>query len=619
MGSETFGYGDSHGITMMVSALMLIAVQGFSARVIDTAYKYVILVMTITYWITVSSRQSGGRYYMKSDIEIAQGAKLMPIMELTSRFNIHEDCVFPYGKYKAKICLDVFRKIESNPLGKLVLVTAITPTAYGEGKTTVAIGLSMGLNKIGKKSIVTLREPSLGPVFGIKGGAAGGGYAQVAPMEEINLHFTGDIHAVGAAHNLLATVMDNHIHFGNQLDIDEREIYFTRAIDMNDRSLRRTVIGLGGRANGPAREDSFIITTASEVMAILALSDSYAELKERLGNILVASDMDRKPVLAKNLGVHGAMAALLTHAMMPNIAQTLDQTPAFIHCGPFANIAHGTCSIVSIKLAQRLCEYTIVEAGFGSDLGGEKFIDIVSRIGDLGVDAAIIVATTRALKLHGGAPEKDVNAGTLENLRKGLPNLGKHIENMRKFGLPPIVAINVFKSDTEEEIKTIKDYCKEQNAPAAETRVFAEGANGGLELADILHKTVQNEKSKTKPIYEIDDPVEKKIEKVAVEIYGADGVNYTTRAERDLRRIEKFGLDRLPVCIAKTNSSLSDDPKLYGRPKNFRIAITGVNISAGAGFLVPLTGDVMLMPGLPKVPNATKIDLDETGRIHGLS
>ena len=598
---------------------MVTTVEVLPVRVIDMICKCAILVL--------SNNVSNQRFkvpvrrscYMKSSIEIAQAARLMPIMDLTSGFHIPEDCVFPYGKYKAKICLDIFSKVETNPLGKLVLVTAITPTAYGEGKTTVAIGLSMGLNKMGKKSIVALREPSLGPVFGIKGGAAGGGYAQVVPMEEINLHFTGDIHAVGAAHNLLATVMDNHIHFGNELDIDEREIYFTRAIDMNDRSLRRTVIGLGGRANGPAREDSFIITTASEVMAILALSVSYAELKERLGKILVASDMDKKPVFAKDLSVHGAMAALLTQAMMPNIAQTIDQTPAFIHCGPFANIAHGTCSIASIKLAQRLCEYTIVEAGFGSDLGGEKFIDIVSRIGNLRVDAAIIVATIRALKLHGGAPEKDVNAGTLENLKKGLPNLGKHIENMRKFGLPPVVSINVFEDDTEEEIKAIKDYCKEQNTPVAEARVFAQGANGGLELAEILHKTVQDAESTMKPIYEIDDPVQKKIETVAIQIYGADGVNYTTRAERDLRRIERFGLDKLPVCIAKTNSSLSDDPKLYGRPMNFKITITGVNISAGAGFLVPLAGDVMLMPGLPKVPNATKIDLDEMGKIHGLS
>jgi formate--tetrahydrofolate ligase len=556
---------------------------------------------------------------MKSDIEIAQASKLMPIMELTSGFKIHEDCVFPCGKYKAKICLDVFKKIEDYPLGKLVLVTAITPTAYGEGKTTVAIGLSMGLNKMGKKSIVTLREPSLGPVFGIKGGAAGGGYAQVVPMEEINLHFTGDIHAVGAAHNLLATVLDNHIHFGNQLDIDEREIYFTRAMDMNDRSLRRIVIGLGGRANGPAREDSFTITTASEVMAILALSTSVTELKERLGQILVASNMSRDPVIARDLGVHGAMTALLTQAIMPNIAQTIDQTPAFIHCGPFANIAHGTCSIVSMKLAQRLCDYTVVEAGFGSDLGGEKFIDIVARTGDMKVDAAVIVATIRALKLHGGAPEKDPQAGTLENLKKGLPNLGKHIENMRKFGLPQIVAINVFEGDSQEEIKIVKEYCETQNAPAAETRVFTKGADGALELAEVLVKVTNEQESKVKPIYEIDDAVEAKIETVAREIYGADGVNYTTRAERDIRRIKKFGLEKLPVCIAKTNSSLSDTPKLYGRPENFKITVSGVNISAGAGFLVPLAGDVMLMPGLPKIPNATKVDVDETGVIHGLS
>jgi formate--tetrahydrofolate ligase len=556
---------------------------------------------------------------MKSDIEIAQGAKLMPIMELTSGFNIHEDCVFPYGKYKAKICLDVFQKVACNRLGKLVLVTAMTPTAHGEGKTTVAIGLSMGLNKLGKKSIVTLREPSLGPVFGIKGGAAGGGYAQVVPMEEINLHFTGDIHAIGAAHNLLATLLDNHIHFGNQLDIDEREMYFTRAIDMNDRSLRRIVIGLGGRANGPAREDSFIITTASEVMAILALSMSFTELKERLGNILVASDMNRNPVFAKDLGVHGAMAALLTQAMMPNIAQTIDQTPAFIHCGPFANIAHGTCSIVSMKLAQRLCEYTVVEAGFGSDLGGEKFIDIVSRMAGVKVDVAVVVATIRALKLHGGAPEKDIQSGTIENLKKGLPNLGKHIENMRKFGLPPVVAINVFEGDPQEEIAVVEEYCRAQNTPAAQSRVFAEGADGALELAEMLEKVANTQESRMKPVYELDDPVEKKIDIVAREIYGADGVTYTTRAERDIRRIGRFGLDKLPICIAKTHSSLSDDPKLFGRPEHFKITITGVNVSAGAGFLVPLAGEVMLMPGLPKVPNATKIDVDETGRIHGLS
>jgi formate--tetrahydrofolate ligase len=556
---------------------------------------------------------------MKSDIEIAQAAKLKPIMELTSGFKIHEDCVFPYGKYKAKICLDVFKKTEHYPLGKLVLVTAITPTAYGEGKTTVAIGLSMGLNKMGKKSIVTLREPSLGPVFGIKGGAAGGGYAQVVPMEEINLHFTGDIHAVGAAHNLLATVLDNHVHFGNPLDIDEREIYFTRAMDMNDRSLRRIVIGLGGRANGPAREDSFIITVASEVMAILALSTSVHELKERLGEILIASNMNRDPVFARDLGVHGAMTALLNQAVMPNIAQTVDQTPAFIHCGPFANIAHGTCSIVSMKLAQRLCDYTVVEAGFGSDLGGEKFIDIVARIGNMKVDAAVIVATIRALKLHGGAPEKDPRSGTLENLKKGLPNLGKHIENMRKFGLPVVVAINVFEGDSPEEIQVVKEYCQAQNTRAAETRVFTNGADGALELAESLERVTSEQESMMKPIYDLDATVEEKIETVAREIYGADGVNYTTRAERHIRRIIKFGLDKLPVCIAKTNSSLSDTPKLYGRPENFKITVSGVNISAGAGFLVPLAGDVMLMPGLPKKPNAAKIDIDETGVIHGLS
>ncbi|UCD19964.1 MAG: formate--tetrahydrofolate ligase [candidate division WOR-3 bacterium] len=556
---------------------------------------------------------------MNKDIEIARAAKLKPIIDITRGFDIDEACVFPYGKYKAKICLDIFAKVEGNPTGKLVLVTAMTPTAFGEGKTTVAIGLSMGLNRMGKKSIVALREPSLGPVFGIKGGATGGGYAQVVPMDEINLHFTGDIHAVGTAHNLLAAVLDNHMHFGNALDIDERELYLTRAIDMNDRSLRKTVIGLGGRANGPAREDSFVITTASEVMAILALSSSMGELKERLGNILVASDMERGPVFARDLNVHGAMAALLTQAIMPNIVQTIDQTPAFIHCGPFANIAHGTCSIIAIKLAQKFCDYTVAEAGFGSDLGGEKFIDIVARMGRLKVDAAVIVATIRALKLHGGAPEKDGHAGTLEHLKNGLPNLAKHIENMKKFGLPVVVSINVFEGDTEDEIRAVMDFCSAQNIPAAETRAFERGAEGAIDLAEKVDRVTQSEESRMKPIYELEDPVEMKVEKIAKEIYGADGVIYTTRAERDIKRITKFGFDKLPVCIAKTNSSLSDDPKLHGRPTGFKITVTGVNISAGAGFLVPVAGDVMLMPGLPKVPNANKIDVDEMGMISGLS
>ncbi|UCF70117.1 MAG: formate--tetrahydrofolate ligase [candidate division WOR-3 bacterium] len=556
---------------------------------------------------------------MNKDIDIARAAKLKPIVDITRGFDIDEACVFPYGKYKAKICLDIFAKVEGNPTGKLILVTAMTPTAFGEGKTTVAIGLSMALNRMGKKSIVALREPSLGPVFGIKGGATGGGYAQVLPMDEINLHFTGDIHAVGTAHNLLAAVLDNHMHFGNALDIDERELYLTRAIDMNDRSLRKTVIGLGGRANGPAREDSFIITTASEVMAILALSNSMGELKEQLGNMLVASDMERGPVFARDLNVHGAMAALLTQAIMPNIVQTIDQTPAFIHCGPFANIAHGTCSIIAIKLAQKFCDYTVVEAGFGSDLGGEKFIDIVARMGRLKVNAAVIVATIRALKLHGGAPERDEHAGTLEHLKNGLPNLAKHIENMKKFGLPVVVSINVFEGDTEDEIRTVMDFCSAQNIPAAETRAFERGAEGAIDLAEKVDKITQSEESRMKPIYELEDPIEMKVKKIAKEIYGADDVIYTTRAERDIKRITKFGFDKLPVCIAKTNSSLSDDPKLHGRPTGFKITVTGVNISAGAGFLVPVAGDVMLMPGLPKMPNANKIDVDEKGMISGLS
>ncbi len=556
---------------------------------------------------------------MKRDIEIARSAKLKPITDLTSEFGVADECVHPYGKYKAKICLTALEELEKKPLGRLILVTAITPTALGEGKTTVAIGLSMALNKLGKRSIVTLREPSLGPVFGIKGGATGGGHAQVLPMEEINLHYTGDIHAVGAAHNLLAAVLDNHIHFGNERDIDETEIYLTRAMDMNDRSLRKIVIGLGGRTNGPAREDGFIITTASEVMAILALSNSVAELRERLGNMLVASDMDHKPVFARDLAAQGAMAALLTQAIMPNIAQTIERTPAFIHCGPFANIAHGTCSVIAMKFAQRLCDYTVVEAGFGSDLGGEKFIDIVARAGGLNVDAAVIVATIKALKLHGGAPEKNIASGTFEDLNKGLPNLAKHIENMKKFGLPVIVAVNVFDGDTEDEINAVKDFCRTQNVAAAETRAFERGGEGSLALAEEVDRVAQSEKSNMKPIYELDEPADDKIEKIAREIYGADGVIYTTRAEKDMRRIAKFGFGGLPVCIAKTPASLSDDPKLHGRPTGFKITISNVNVSSGAGFLIPIAGDVMLMPGLPRIPNAMKIDVDETGMISGLS
>ncbi|MCK4250473.1 formate--tetrahydrofolate ligase [candidate division WOR-3 bacterium] len=556
---------------------------------------------------------------MKSDLEIAQEATLIPIMDLAARLGIDEDYILPCGIFKAKISLQFFEKIKANKDSKLILVTAITPTRYGEGKTTVSIGLSMALNKIGKKSIVALREPSLGPVFGIKGGAAGGGYVQVLPMEDINLHFTGDIHAISAAHNLLAAVLDSHIHFGNKLNVDEREIIFRRAMDMNDRSIRNIVVGLGGKPNGPAREDGFIITAASEVMAILALSKSLVELKERLGNILVSFDMQRKPIFARDFGVHGAMAALLKDALKPNLVQTIDHTPAFIHCGPFANIAHGTCSILAIKMAQKLCDYTIVEAGFGSDLGAEKFVNIVSRVGEFKVDCAVLIATIRALKLHGGAPKKDPKSGTIENLKNGLSNLEKHIENLKKFKMPVAVALNIFEGDTEDEIKVVGEFCQSNNTKFAVVRAFEQGASGAVELAELVCQTIEREKSSMQPIYDLDDPLEKKIEKVAFNIYGASRVVYTTKAEKNIKRIKRLKLDKLPICIAKTNKSLSDNPELYGRPENFKITIRGINISAGARFLIPLTGDVMLMPGLSKIPNAQRVDVDEDGRITGLS
>jgi formate--tetrahydrofolate ligase len=556
---------------------------------------------------------------MKPDIEIAQEAKLIPIIDIAEKLGIDNDLVLPCGMYKAKISLQLFKKIDSNPTGKLILVTAITPTALGEGKTTVAIGLSMALNKLGKRSIVALREPSLGPVFGIKGGAAGGGYAQVLPMEDINLHFTGDIHAVSAAHNLLAAILDNHIHFGNELNIDEREILFKRTMDMNDRSLRNIVVGLGGRPNGPAREDGFIITAASEVMAILALANSLQELKGMLCGILVAYDMKGNPVSAGSLGACGSMAALLKDALKPNLVQTIDHTPAFIHAGPFANIAHGTNSVIATKMALKLSDYVVTEAGFGSDLGAEKFVDIVCRTAGFKVDAGVIVATIRALKLHGGAKEKDLKSGTIEHLKNGLPNLAKHIENVKKFKISPVVALNLFSSDTKEEIEVIKEFCKSQNVPCAEISAFEKGAEGGLELAETVVKVIEQEESETRPIYDLADSIEKKIEKVAFEIYGATRIVYTPKAEKDIGRIQKLGLENLPICIAKTNRSLSDDPTLYGRPENFKITITDINISAGAGFLVPLAGEIMLMPGLAKKPNAMNIDVDKTGRITGLS
>ena len=554
---------------------------------------------------------------MKTDLEIAQQAKIIPVIDIARALRIPEELIIPCGRYKAKISLKVFDQLKDKSEGRLILVTAMTPTPRGEGKTTVSIGLSMALNRIGKSSIVALREPSLGPVFGIKGGAAGGGYAQVLPMEDINLHFTGDIHAVSSAHNLLSAVLDNHIHFGNKLNVDEREIIFTRVMDMNDRSLRNIVVGLGGKKNGPAREDGFMITAASEVMAILSLSESIDELKERLDKIFVSYDMNGKPIFTRDFGVTGAMAILLKDAIKPNLVQTIEHTPAFIHCGPFANIAHGTCSIVSIKLSQRLCDYTVVEAGFGSDLGAEKFIDIVCRKARLGVDVGVLVATIRALKWHGGIL-KDKSGDPLSYIKKGLENLEKHIENMKKFNIPMVIALNIFEDDTEAEIRFTQNYFSNKNIPMAVVEVFEKGSAGAIDLAKYVVESAEKRGSVTMPIYELNDSVEKKIEKVALEIYGAERVVYTPRAEKNIKRINKLGLDKLPICIAKTFLSLSDDPKLLGRPRNFKITIRGVMISSGAGFLVPLTREVMLMPGLPRRPNAANIGFDNTGKITGL-
>ncbi len=556
---------------------------------------------------------------MESDIEIARKIRLMSISEIAGKLKIAEDFILPYGHYKAKISLKFFDQIKEEPDGKLILISAITPTAYGEGKTTVAIGLSMALNRLGKSSIVTLREPSLGPVLGIKGGAAGGGYSQVLPMEDINLHFTGDIHAVSSAHNLLSAVLDNHIHFGNQLQIDEREILFPRTMDMNDRSLRNIVVGLGKKANGPAREDGFIITAASEVMAILGLSTSIKELKDKLCKILVAFDREGNLVFSEQLGVCGAMAVLLKDAIKPNLVQTIEHTPAFIHTGPFANIAYGTCSLISMKMALKLCDYVVTEAGFGTDLGAEKFFNIICRIGGFRVSSGIIVATIRALKLHGGADEKNLKSGTCEHLKKGLLNLRKHIENIKKFNVPVIVGLNVFADDSSEEMEIVKSFCYEDNTPCVEVRAFTKGSEGAMDLAMEVLRIREISKTAQTYLYDLEDSITKKIEKVASELYGAEQVIYTPKAEKDIRRLERLGFDKLPICIAKTHRSLSDDPKLYGLPENFKITINEIKIASGAGFLVPIAGEINLMPGLAKNPNALKIDIDEQDRIIGLS
>ena len=555
---------------------------------------------------------------MLTDIEIAQQAKMLKIGQIAEKLGISEEEIEPYGHYKAKLSQKLFDRVKDNPDGKLILVTAINPTPAGEGKTTTSVGLCEGMNKIGKKTCVALREPSLGPVFGIKGGAAGGGYSQVVPMEDINLHFTGDMHAITAANNLLAAMIDNHIQQGNALNIDVRRILFKRCLDMNDRALRNCVVGMGGKMNGVPREDHFQITVASEIMAILCLSTDLNDLKKRLGNILVAYTYDNKPVFARDLKAVGAMTALLRDAINPNLVQTLENNPAIIHGGPFANIAHGCNSVRATKLALKLSDYVITEAGFGSDLGAEKFFDIKCRAAGLKPDCVVLVATIRALKYNGGVAKPDLANENVEALKKGIVNLGVHIENMRSFGVPVVVAINHFATDTDAEIAIVRDYCKEKGAKVAFSDVFAKGGEGAIDLANEVVSTIESEKSNFAPIYDEKLTIKEKIETIAKNIYRADGVVYTAKAEKAIKEIQELGLDRVPVCVAKTQYSLSDDPTKLGKPENFEITVSDVRASSGAGFVVVYTGDIMTMPGLPKVPSAEKIDVDESGVISGL-
>ena len=554
---------------------------------------------------------------MLSDIEIAQQAELLPIKEVAAKIGISEDELEFYGKYKAKLSDELANRVENNPDGKLVLVTAINPTPAGEGKTTTTAGLGQAMAKIGKNAIIALREPSLGPVFGIKGGAAGGGYAQVLPMEDINLHFTGDMHAITSANNLCCAMLDNHMQQGNALNIDPRRILIKRCLDMNDRALRNIVVGLGGKVNGIPREDHFIITVASEVMAILCLANDIDDLKQRLGRILVAYTYSGEPVYAKDLKADGAMTALLKDAIKPNLVQTLEGTPAIMHGGPFANIAHGCNSVRATKLALKLADYCITEAGFGSDLGAEKFLDIKCRYAGLSPSAIVIVATCRALKYNGGVPKAEVSNENLEALKKGIVNLGVHIENMRKYNVPVIVAINRFGTDSKEELEYIESYCRENGADFALSDVFGKGGEGGIELAKKVVEACEKP-SDFAPIYSLDLTVKEKIEKIAATIYGASKVNYTTAAEKAIKEVEALGADKLPVCIAKTQYSLSDNPTLLGAPKDFEITVRNVTLSNGAGFVVAYTGDIMTMPGLPKVPAAHSIDVDSDGKIVGL-
>ena len=555
---------------------------------------------------------------MLTDIEIAKQADIKPISDIAEKLGISADELEFYGKYKAKLPLSLLKKYENKEDGKLILVTAINPTPAGEGKTTVTVGLGEAMNRIGKKAVIALREPSMGPVFGIKGGAAGGGYAQVIPMEDINLHFTGDMHAIPAANNLLCAIIDNHIQQGNELRIDPRRILFKRCLDMNDRALRNVVIGLGGKVNGVPREDGFMITVASEIMAILCLSSGIKDLKDRLGSILTAYTYDGTPVYARDLNAVGSMAALLKDAIKPNLVQTLENTPALMHGGPFANIAHGCNSVTATRLALKLGDYCITEAGFGADLGAEKFLDIKCRCAGLKPSCVVIVATIRALKYNGGVPKTELSKENIVALKNGIVNLETHIENMKKYGLPVVVAINRFATDTEAEIETIEAFCKEKDVPVSLTEVFARGGEGGKELAEKVVKTIETKEAHFKPIYDEKLSIKEKLNVLAKEIYRAGDVVFTSNAEKAISEIEKLGKDKLPICVAKTQYSLSDDPQKLGSPKGFTLTVRDVRLSAGAGFIVALTGDIMTMPGLPKQPAAYKIDVDDDGNVSGL-
>lgn len=556
---------------------------------------------------------------MKTDVQIAQEAQMKPIVEVASQLDISDDELELYGKYKAKISPDVLERLKDRPNGKLVLVTAINPTPAGEGKTTTNVGLSMALNKLGKKTITTLREPSLGPCFGIKGGAAGGGYSQVVPMDDINLHFTGDFHAITSAHNLLAAMLDNHIHQGNALDIVTKKIVWKRVMDMNDRSLRHIIVGLGKKGDGVMRESGFDITVASEIMAILCLATDIEDLKARLSRMVVAYNSKGEAVTAGDLQATGAMALLLKDAIKPNLVQTLENTPAIIHGGPFANIAHGCNSVMATQTALKLGDYVVTEAGFGADLGAEKFFDIKCRYAGLKPDVAVIVATVRALKMNGGVAKDNLAEENMDALKAGSANLLRHLDNVAKYGVPAVVAINRFPTDTEAELELLRDLCKEKGIDVVLSEVFAKGGEGGMELAKEVINICENQKSDFHTLYDVNDSIEDKMNTIATEIYGADGVDFTADALKQVGELEKLGLDRLPICVAKTQYSFTDDPKKLGAPKNFRITVREVKVSAGAGFIVALTGSIMTMPGLPKVPAANGMDILSDGTIVGLS